>query len=129
MTATPVHHRMGHRLIQLGVFLFLLGLLGGFAIPFLANPRMGLASHLEGVMNGMLLVLLGLIWPRLTLRQGVLSPDHRRGPGPVGAPRVGTASAHGARDPAVSGDPGAAGTGGVSLRWLCPAIMQVLHRR
>lgn len=28
---------------------------------------MGLASHLEGVMNGMFLVILGLVWPRLSL--------------------------------------------------------------
>ena len=56
-----------HRLLQSGVGLFLLGLLTGFAIPVLANPRMGLSSHLEGVMNGMFLVLLGLIWERLAL--------------------------------------------------------------
>jgi hydroxylaminobenzene mutase len=35
--------------------------------PKLKNPRMGLASHLEGVMNGMFLVILGLVWPRLGL--------------------------------------------------------------
>ena len=57
----------GHRLLQLGMLLFLAGLLTGFVIPALANPRMGLASHLEGVINGMLLVLLGLLWPRLRL--------------------------------------------------------------
>jgi hydroxylaminobenzene mutase len=56
-----------HRLLQLGMLLFLLGLLVGFAVPALANPRMGLASHLEGVLNGMFLVVLGLVWPRLVL--------------------------------------------------------------
>lgn len=61
-----VAHR-SHRLLQLGILLFLLGLLGGFAVPSLANPRMGLASHLEGVMNGLFLVVLGLVWPRLSL--------------------------------------------------------------
>ncbi len=55
------------RLLQLGILLFLLGLLGGFAVPSLANPRMGLASHLEGLMNGIFLVVLGLVWPRLRL--------------------------------------------------------------
>lgn len=59
-------HR-SHRLLQLGVLLFLFGLLTGFAIPMLANPRMGLSSHLEGVLNGMFLVALGLLWPRLRL--------------------------------------------------------------
>jgi hydroxylaminobenzene mutase len=59
-----------HRLLQLGVLLFLLGLLVGFAVPGLANPRMGLASHLEGVLNGLFLVALGLVWPRLVLGRG-----------------------------------------------------------
>lgn len=57
----------GRRLLQLGVLLFLLGLLTGFAVPALANPRMGLSSHLEGVLNGMFLIGLGLLWPRLRL--------------------------------------------------------------
>ena len=55
------------RLIFLGILLFLLGLIVGLIVPLLANPRMGLSSHLEGVMNGMFLVLLGLIWNRLML--------------------------------------------------------------
>lgn len=55
------------RLVRCGVLLFLLGLLTGLAIPALANPRMGLSSHLEGVMNGIFLAVLGLIWPRLYL--------------------------------------------------------------
>ena len=58
---------LGHRLLQLGTLLFLLGLLTGFAVPMLANPRMGLSSHLEGILNGMFLVLLGLVWPKLRL--------------------------------------------------------------
>ncbi|NQV72451.1 hydrogenase [bacterium] len=45
----------------------MIGLLVGLAIPYLANPRMGLSSHLEGVMNGMLLLILGLIWDKLAL--------------------------------------------------------------
>jgi hydroxylaminobenzene mutase len=54
-------------LIQLGILLFLIGLLTGFVIPKFANPRMGLASHLEGVLNGMFLVVLGLLWQRLNV--------------------------------------------------------------
>jgi hydroxylaminobenzene mutase len=65
----PRDDERSHRLLQLGVLLFLLGLIGGFAIPGLANPRMGLASHLEGVLNGLFLVVLGLVWPRLVLRR------------------------------------------------------------
>lgn len=59
--------------MQLGILLFLLGLLTGLAVPKLKNPRMGLASHLEAVTNGMFLVILGLIWPRLELPQAWLA--------------------------------------------------------
>ena len=63
----PPLHAHGHRLLQLGALLFLLGLLVGFVVPLLTNPRMGLASHLEGLLNGMFLIVLGLLWPRLLL--------------------------------------------------------------
>ena len=62
-----------HRLLQLGVALFLLGLLTGLAIPALANPRMALASHIEAVMNGTFLVVLGLVWPRMRLPPRLLA--------------------------------------------------------
>jgi hydroxylaminobenzene mutase len=54
-------------LFTLGLVLFMLGLLTGFAIPALKNPRMALSSHLEAVLNGMFLVLLGLLWPHIDL--------------------------------------------------------------
>jgi hydroxylaminobenzene mutase len=57
----------GRKLIQFGLLLFLLGLITGFLIPALNNPRMGLSSHLEGTLNGMLLMIFGLIWPKLKL--------------------------------------------------------------
>lgn len=55
------------RLIFLGILLFLLGLIVGLFIPLMANPRMGLSSHLEGIMNGMFLVILGLVWHKVKL--------------------------------------------------------------
>lgn len=55
------------RLLQLGVLLFLLGLLTGAAMPMFENPRMGLSSHLEAILNGLFLIALGLIWTRLNL--------------------------------------------------------------
>ena len=58
---------MDKHLMQLGVLLFLLSLLTGLAIPKLKNPRMGLSSHVGTAMNGMFLVILGLIWPRVEL--------------------------------------------------------------
>lgn len=67
MSARAVDSIRGHRLLQLGVFLFLLGLLVGFAVPTFENPRMGLASHMQGILNGIFLIVLGLVWPRLSL--------------------------------------------------------------
>lgn len=58
---------MGHWILRLGVLLFLLGLLAGFMLPAMENPRMGLTSHLEGVINGIFLLVLGLLWSRLRL--------------------------------------------------------------
>ena len=58
---------LSHRLLQLGILLFLLGLLTGLAVSQTANPRMALASHIEAVMNGTFLIALGLVWPRLVL--------------------------------------------------------------
>jgi hydroxylaminobenzene mutase len=58
---------MQRLLLALGLILFLLGLLSGLAVPALKNPRMGLASHLQGMTNGPFLVLVGLLWPRLHL--------------------------------------------------------------
>jgi hydroxylaminobenzene mutase len=50
------------RLIWHGLLLFLLALLVGLVVPLLTNPRMGLSAHLIGLMGGMFLMLLGLIW-------------------------------------------------------------------
>lgn len=61
MNAKPAYAR---RLLQLGFLLFLFGLLTGFALPLMANPRMGLSSHLEGLLNGLVLIALGLCWTR-----------------------------------------------------------------
>lgn len=61
------------RLIWYGMFLFLLGLLTGFVEPKFANPRMGLAAHLEGVMNGIFLVALGAAWAHVRLSPGLSS--------------------------------------------------------
>jgi (hydroxyamino)benzene mutase len=55
------------RLMWHGMLLFLLGLFTGFAEAYFTNVRMGLAAHLEGVMNGILLLALGAIWPHVRL--------------------------------------------------------------
>jgi (hydroxyamino)benzene mutase len=53
--------------MRYGMFLFLLGLLTGLAEQRFTNMRMGLAAHLEGVMNGIFLVALGAIWTEVRL--------------------------------------------------------------
>jgi hydroxylaminobenzene mutase len=55
------------RLMWHGMFLFLLGLITGFVETRFTNVRMGLAAHLEGVMNGTFLVALGAIWTEVKL--------------------------------------------------------------
>ncbi len=62
--------QIGRRLAALGAALVLLGLLTGFVSGNLANPRMGLASHLEGLMNGTLLIALGAGWGHVRLGSG-----------------------------------------------------------
>lgn len=65
--------KRGHFLIEAGVALFLIGLFIGLAVPAFANPRMGLASHLESLFNGVFLMLVGLIWGRVALSEKLKS--------------------------------------------------------
>ena len=58
------------RVLWHGMFLFLLGLLTGFLELKFRNPRMGLAAHLEGVMNGTFLLALGAVWLEVRLSPG-----------------------------------------------------------
>jgi hydroxylaminobenzene mutase len=50
-----------------GMFLFLLGLLTGLLEKHCINMRMGVSAHLEGVMNGTFLIVLGAIWTEVRL--------------------------------------------------------------
>jgi hypothetical protein len=62
------------RLVAAGVALFLLSLLTGFLLAagpaFIVNPRGVLAGHIEGAMNGMFVILVGLFAPRVRLSDG-----------------------------------------------------------
>ncbi|MCU1761591.1 hydrogenase [Pseudomonas sp. 14P_8.1_Bac3] len=55
------------RLLWHGLFLLLLGLCTGLIEQQFSNPRMGLAAHLEGVMNGILLLAIGSVWTEIQL--------------------------------------------------------------
>ena len=59
--------RQGHRLIQMGVGLFLIALLTGLVVHKMPLPRLALSAHLLGIMQGTFLSIVGLLWPRLKL--------------------------------------------------------------
>ena len=62
-----MHEQTSRKIIAAGTILFFLGLVTGFVIPAFENSRAGLASHLEGVMNGTFLIAVGAVWTRLVL--------------------------------------------------------------
>ena len=59
--------RQGHRLLQLGIAALLFASFEGFAIPYFAAPRLGLSVHSLSALLSVLLLALGLVWPRLRL--------------------------------------------------------------
>jgi (hydroxyamino)benzene mutase len=63
--------RDGHRLLRVGMVLFLFALLVGLAVPRFAVPRLGLSTHLLGLMQGTFLLAAGSLWPKLTLTRAV----------------------------------------------------------
>ena len=65
--------QQANKLIFLGLILFLLGLIIGLFVQNMANPRMALSAHLQGLLNGMFLIILGLIWSRLVLSKKQLN--------------------------------------------------------
>lgn len=67
MHSSDWRSQQAHRLLQLGVLLFLFALLVGLAVPFFAAPRVGLSAHLLGIMQGIFLIVTGLLWTRLNL--------------------------------------------------------------
>lgn len=62
---TPI----GRKLIILGMLLFLIGLVQGALIPYFHNPRMALSGHLAAVQSGMAMVIVGLIWKLVDLKE------------------------------------------------------------
>ncbi len=61
------------RLMWHGMLLFFLGLLTGLTLPALKVARLGLSSHLEALMGGMFLMILGLIWSHVKLKPRALT--------------------------------------------------------
>jgi hydroxylaminobenzene mutase len=67
MNISNMLSRQGHRLLQTGVALFLFSALEGFVVEFLPFPRLGLSVHTLSALEGVILIALGLLWPRLNL--------------------------------------------------------------
>jgi (hydroxyamino)benzene mutase len=65
MNISSLLQRQGQRLLQMGIGLFLYSSLDGFAIPFLASPRIGLSVHTLSGLQGVMLLAIGLVWPKL----------------------------------------------------------------
>jgi hydroxylaminobenzene mutase len=57
----------GHRLLQIGIALFLYSSFDGFAIPYFGSPRIGLSVHTLSALQGVMMLGLGLLWTRLKL--------------------------------------------------------------
>jgi (hydroxyamino)benzene mutase len=59
--------RQSQRLLQVGIILVLYSSLEGFAIPLFRSERIGLSAHTLSALQSVLLLALGLLWPRLRL--------------------------------------------------------------
>src|SRR5262245_23936285 len=57
----------GQRLLQFGMVLFLFSSFDGFAIPVLASQRIGLSAHTLSALQGVMILAIGLLWPKLKL--------------------------------------------------------------
>lgn len=64
--------RQADNLLFLGFLLFLLGLITGLIVPVFAGQRLAVSSHIEGVLNGIFLIILGLVWHKLALSHKAL---------------------------------------------------------
>ena len=67
MNSSKMLPRQGHRVLQVGVALFLFTSFEGFAVPYFTAPNLGRSAHTLGAFSGVLLLTLGLLWPRLDL--------------------------------------------------------------
>ncbi len=68
--------KQASNLLFLGFLLFLFGLITGLIVPAFANPRLGVSSHIEGVLNGIFLIVLGLVWHKLALSDKMLKTTY-----------------------------------------------------
>ena len=67
MNSSNMLSRQGHRMLQIGIALFVFSGLEGFAIPYLPVPLLGRSVHTLSGLQGVMILALGLLWPRLNL--------------------------------------------------------------
>src|SRR5215813_1066535 len=67
MNASNMLFRQGHRLLQVGIALFVFSGLEGFVIHSLPVPSLGRSVHTLSAEQGIITLVLGLLWPRLHL--------------------------------------------------------------
>ena len=67
MNGSNVLSRQGHRMLQIGIALFVFSGLEGFVIHSLPVPSLGRSVHTLSAEQGIITLVLGLLWPRLTL--------------------------------------------------------------
>jgi (hydroxyamino)benzene mutase len=67
MNASDMLSRQGHRMLQIGIWLFVFSGLEGFVIHSLPVPSLGRSVHTLSAEQGIITIVLGLLWPRLNL--------------------------------------------------------------
>src|SRR6266511_2850245 len=67
MNSSDMLSRQGHRMLQIGIALFVFTGLEGFVIPALPVPLLGRSVHTLSGLRGVMILALGLLWPRLNL--------------------------------------------------------------
>jgi hydroxylaminobenzene mutase len=67
MNSSNVLSRHSHHQLQFGVALLLFSSCEGVVIPDLAAPRLGLSAHSLSALQAVLLLAMGLVWPRLNV--------------------------------------------------------------
>ncbi|HZM22181.1 MAG TPA: hypothetical protein VFC02_10575 [Anaerolineales bacterium] len=68
MNSSNMLSRQGHRMLQIGIALFVFSGLEGFVIHSLPAPSLGRSVHTLSALQGIITLVLGLLWPRLNLR-------------------------------------------------------------
>ena len=67
MNTSDMLSRQGHRMLQIGIWLFVFSGLEGFVIHSLPVPSLGRSVHTLSAEQGIITILLGLLWARLNL--------------------------------------------------------------